>query len=258
VTFENAIDMATGIGNGSAKSQPNDSLDGYLDRSYQRWYEARSVHEKIKVLLEDGRIYPWGPGKVTRYRDQDMFILGVAMDRFLKSKEGGSADLWTMLRKEVFEPIGIHEAPTNRTIEPDGAPGQPLMAFGYYPTLGEQVRMARLYQTGGKWGDRQILYGPRVKELLASGQPQGLPTGEQLSSGESTYRNAFWFEGHVGIGGCRIYYPRMVGWGGNLIALLPGGVTGLRIARGDDTQDSAVSDTEGMALVADRISAFCH
>ncbi|MGB6308351.1 MAG: hypothetical protein WBF89_11185 [Steroidobacteraceae bacterium] len=259
VRFEDAIDMATGIGNGSTNIHPNNSEDGYIvDPSYGRWYEARSVHEKVMALLADGHVYPWGPGKVTRYRDQDMFILGVAMDRFLKSKEGPSADLWTMLRKEVFEPIGIHEAPTNRTIEPDGSPGQPLMAYGYYPTLGEMVRMARLYQNGGKWGGRQILYGPRIKELLPGPEAKGLPTGELLAGGEATYRNAFWIEAYTGTGGCRIYYPRMVGWGGNLIALLPGGLTGVRIAKGDEAQDIAVADTDGMARVADRLSPACR
>jgi CubicO group peptidase (beta-lactamase class C family) len=34
VRFEDAIDMATGIGNGSAKREPNDIGDGYLDPSY--------------------------------------------------------------------------------------------------------------------------------------------------------------------------------------------------------------------------------
>jgi hypothetical protein len=139
VRFDDAINMATGIGNGSTQLEPNEAEDGYIDPLYDTWYEARSAHAKIAALLRDGHVYPWGPGKVTRYRDQDMFILGVAMDRFLKSKEGASADLWTMLRREVFEPIGIHEAPTNRTIEAGDAPGQPMMAYGYYPTISDLV-----------------------------------------------------------------------------------------------------------------------
>jgi hypothetical protein len=90
VRFDDAINMATGIGNGSTNVHPNDISDGYIDPSYAAWYEAQSEREKIEALLRDGRVYPWGPGKVTRYRDQDMFILGVAMDRFLKTKEGGA------------------------------------------------------------------------------------------------------------------------------------------------------------------------
>ena len=47
-------------------------------------------------------------------------MLGVAMDRYLKSREGPAAGIWSMLEREVFLPIGIHYAPINRTIEADG------------------------------------------------------------------------------------------------------------------------------------------
>ena len=247
VGFEDAIDMATGIGNGSPKRQPNDITDGYLDASYSRWYEARSVQEKVAVLLEDGGVYPWGPGRVARYRDQDMFILGVAMDRLLKSKEGPAADLWSMLQREVFAPIGIHEAPTNRTIEADGSVGQPLMAYGYYPTISDMVLIARLYQNEGKHGDQQILYAPRLRELLAGPAARGFPTGEKLAEGETTYINAFWVTSYVASHDCRVFYPRMIGWGGNIVALMPGGLTGIRLAKSAATQDNSEVDTSGMA-----------
>jgi hypothetical protein len=255
VRFEDAIDMATGIGNGSTQSEPNDSSDGYLDPSYSAWYEARSVHEKIASLLKDGKIYPWGAGKVTRYRDQDMFVLGVAMDAYLKSKEGPAADTWSMLEKEVFAPIGIYCAPVNRTIEPDGTPGQPLMAYGYYPTVGDMVRIARLYQNNGKRGT-QLLYGPRIAELTA-GRRRGLPTGEKLKFGESFYSNAFWIVPFASSQGCRRYYPRMIGWGANIVALLPHGVTGIRLAKSTGAPDNSDVDSSGMAQVADGLVKFC-
>jgi hypothetical protein len=258
VRFEDAIDMATGIGNGTTQREPNDSGDGYLDPSYAKWYEARSVHDKIAALLRDGKVYPWGPGEVTRYRDQDMFIVGVAMDRFLKTKEGPSADIWSMLEREVFAPIGIHQAPTNRTIENDGSPGQPLMAYGYYPTISDMVLIARLYQDGGRHGGQQILYAPRIRELLAGTKPQGLPTGELLAEGETTYRNAFWITSYPASPRCRPYYPRMIGWGGNIVALLPGGMTGMRLAKSPEMPDHSHVDTSGMARVANALSPFCH
>jgi hypothetical protein len=258
VRFEDAINMATGIGNGSTKRQPNDTSDGYLDASYSKWYEARSTQEKVAALLKDGGVYPWGPGQVTRYRDQDMFILGVAMDRFLKSKEGPTADIWSMLQREVFAPIGIHQAPTNRTIEADGSAGHPLMAYGYYPTISDMVLIARLYQNGGKHGDQQILYARRIRELLAGPDPRGFPTGEKLPVGETTYLNAFWVTSYAASQDCRLFYPRMIGWGGNIVALMPGGLTGIRLAKSGDTADNSGVDTSGMAQVANSLSKFCH
>jgi hypothetical protein len=258
VRFEDAINMATGIGNGSLKRAPNDTSDGYLDTSYSRWYEARSTQDKVAALLADGRVYPWGPGQVTRYRDQDMFILGVAMDRFLKSKEGSTAGIWSMLQQEVFAPIGIHHAPTNRTIEADAGAGHPLMAYGYYPTISDMVLIARLYQNGGKHGDQQILYAPRIRELLAGPNPRGLPTGEKLPTGETTYINAFWVTSYDASPDCRMFYPRMIGWGGNIVALMPGGLTGIRLAKSGETSDNSEVDTSGMAQVANSLSKFCN
>lgn len=258
VRFEDAINMATGLGNGSTQRAPNNTSDGYLDGGYSRWYEARSTREKLTALLDDSGVYPWGPGQVTRYRDQDMFILGVAMDRFLKAKEGPEANIWSMLEREVFAPIGIHQAPTNRTIEADGSVGHPLMAYGYYPTISDMVLIARLYQNEGKHGGRQILYAPRIRELLAGRNPRGFPTGEMLPAGETTYVNAFWVTSYTAGPDCRMFYPEMLGWGGNIVALLPGGLTGIRLAKSGETADAAENDTSGMAQVANALSHFCR
>lgn len=256
VRFEDAIDMATGVGMGSTKRSPNDISDGYLSADYQAWYQAPALDDKLRAVAASSGVYPWGPGQVARYRDQDMFLLGVAMDRFLKSKEGAaSADLWSMLEQEVFEPIGIFYAPINRTIEPSGR-GQPLMAFGYYPTVGDLVHIARLYQDGGRHGVTQILYAPRIAELTGGRVSLGLPTGEQLTFGETRYTNAFWVAPFQ-IGGCRIDYPRMVGWGGNIVALLPNGITGIRLAKSAATTRTADVETADMARVADHLKKYC-
>jgi len=256
IRFGNAINMATGIGDGSTRRDPNDINDGYIGPSYAAWYEARTRAGKIAAILRSSRRYPWPPGQVARYRDQDMFMLGVAMDGFLKSKEGQQADLWSMLEHEVFAPIGIHDAPVNRTIEPGGQPGQPLMAFGYYPTIGDLVKLARLYQAGGAHDGVQILYRPRIEALLPGTTPRGLPTGEQQQFGETTYFTAFWEERYDSPEGCKLQIPRMLGWGGNMVALMPGGLTGIRLAH-SDSDDPAVVDTTGMAVVANRLVRFC-
>ena len=50
---------------------------------------------------------------------------------------------------------------------------------------------------------------------------------------------------------------RMIGWGGNIVALLPGGLTGIRLAKSGGTADNSEVDTGGMAQVADALSNFC-
>ncbi len=258
VRFRDAINMATGLGNGSTRREPNDAEDGYLDDSYSVWYESRSAHEKVEALLKTAGRYPWGPGEVTRYRDQDMFILGVAMDAYLKSREGPGANLWAMLEKEVYEPIGIHYAPTNRTLEAEEGVGQPLMAYGYYPTIGDIVKIARLYHANGRAAGKQILYEPGIQALSAGAHPRGLPTGQKTASGETTYFNAFWENRYRAAGGCELYVPVMEGWGGNLVALMPHGLTAVRLAKDSQDQDPAAADPTSLLAVGDRLAPFCH
>ena len=78
--------------------------------TYTAWYLAPIVKEKLNRLLEDAKPYPWGPGKVARYRDEDMFLFGVALDRYVKHKEGPTAGLLPFLMSEVFEPLTAPDA----------------------------------------------------------------------------------------------------------------------------------------------------
>jgi CubicO group peptidase (beta-lactamase class C family) len=257
VTFDDCINMATGLGNGSAKRDPNDSGDGYIDETYNEWADAPTREAKVDALLRIARVYPWGPGEVVRYRDQDMYLLGEAMDRYLKTREGPKADLWSMLEHEVYAPLGIHYAPINRTIEIDGSPGQPLMAYGYYATVSDLVKVARLYHARGRLHGVQLLYGPRIDQLTAGTTPRGLPTGGATRSGATTYFNAFWEMRYDAMEGCQLYIPQMIGWGDNLVALFPGGLTGVRIAHNPPDDTTGQGDPEAMARVANRLTSFC-
>jgi CubicO group peptidase (beta-lactamase class C family) len=252
VRFADAANMATGLGNGSLVRNPNNILDGGLE-NYAPWYEAHTGEQKIRAALVGSKPFPWGPGQVARYRDQDMFMLGVAMDNYVKRKERATASVWTMLLREVFEPIGIHDAPINETLEPAGRERQPLMAFGYYPTVSDMVRIGRLYQNLGAFQGRQLLYAPKIKEIFARTTAPALLTGEHTPFGEIFYFNTFWKAPHSTPQGCKLYYPQMEGWGGTVIALLPGKLTGIRIAKIWDGDTNNASATVGMAEVADQL-----
>ena len=255
VTFDDAINMATGLGNGSTRREPNAIEDGYLDPTYDEWYRATSREQKIAVALRTAKVYPWGPGQVARYRDQDMFLLGAAMDAFVKTKEGPSASLWSLLQQEVYRPIGIHYATTSRTLEPSGD-GIPPVSFGLFASIDELVKVARLYQADGRWNGVQILYAPRIAQLKAGTAARGLPTGDHSPFGETTYFNTFWQIRYDALEGCKLYVPQMLGWGGNIVALYPGGVTGIRLAHVPANAPS-IDDPTPMARVANRLARFC-
>jgi hypothetical protein len=119
VTFGDTLNMATGIGNIEPRR-----VSGYVEEDSsalaERIYAAHTTNEKLKLIAAFGN-YPWGPGEVFRYRTTDTFLLAVAMDRFIKSKEGPNSDLWSLITREVLQPIGIARMPVMRTKEPNPA-----------------------------------------------------------------------------------------------------------------------------------------
>ena len=60
VTIGDALNMATGLGEGSEVTEPNNSGDGYLVR--YEWYDEESAGEKVVAVL-DATEHPWGPGR---------------------------------------------------------------------------------------------------------------------------------------------------------------------------------------------------
>lgn len=254
VTFADLLNMASGFGFGSTDRNANSIEDGYLDGNYSEWYEARSLRDKLNASTKSPKL-PWGPGEVVRYRDQDMFLLGAAMSEYLKRKTG-ETDIWKLLAEEVYKPIGIHHAATNRTIEVDGSPGQPLMAYGYYPNLSDIAKIATLYQDKGRAGETQILYAPAIEKMLDAANIHGLPTGQKNQYGEGRYSSSLWYARFSPSEDCKLAIPTMLGWGGNLVVLLPNGMTGIRLAKNWDG-NAAADDYTGMSAVANQLRPFC-
>jgi CubicO group peptidase (beta-lactamase class C family) len=254
VTFANLLNMTSGVGFGTDKRNPNNILDGYLEGNYSEWYEAKNVQDKIRALAKTPDL-PWGPGEVARYRDQDMFLLGVAMAEYLERKSGNS-NLWQMLENEVYRPIGIHCSAINRTIESDGSKGQPLMSYGLYPTLSDIAKIATLLANKGRHGNDQLLYAPMIEKMLAGTDERGLPTGESNAHGGGRYFMSLWNARYDASESCNLYVPAAQGWGGNIVALMPNGTIGIRLSK-NWVSNEAVDDYTGMANVANRLKPFC-
>lgn len=229
IRFLDAANMATGFGGmGTWKTHPNDPFDGYLEGNYDAWYTARSHREKLRQIRRSLRPYPWEPGMVMRYRDQDFYLLGVAIDRFVKALRGPGADVWDMLRREVFEPIGIAHAPVVRTREARNRRGIPWFNAGYYPTLDDLAKIALLYQSRGAYGGEQILHRALTEELLAA--REALPKRGDGADGE-LYKMGFHFKPYVGARGKRYYLPTMWGAGESEVILYPNGLVSMVIAK---------------------------
>jgi hypothetical protein len=231
IRFLDAANMATGFGGtGTLKTNPNDILDGYLDGQYDAWYTAQSQADKLAQINANLRPYPWDPGTVMRYRDQDFYLLGAALDGFLKSMRGPFADIWTMLIAEVFQPIGIQHAPAARTREAGGRDGLVWLNAGYYPTLDDLAKIALLYRDLGAHGGKQILNRQLTSDLLAA-RDAILKDGdssvtrvapENAAAAAEFYKMGFHFVPYVGSAAHKRYYlPTMSGFGENEVILYP-------------------------------------
>jgi len=256
VRFIDAANMATGMGgSGKLTTNPNDGESGYVDDTYDDWYNgAKSAAEKVKSITRDTGPYPWGPGVVYRYRDRDYHLLGVAVDGFLKAMRGPGADIWDMLEEEVFGPIGILHAPIIRTIEPDGSKGLPWFHAGFYPSLDDIVKIGMLYQRRGRFEDTQILHPDVTAEIfttrgaLIKVRDHSLEAAFSISMDESEYKNkelykmGFHYVPYSKDEGDKGHVPMMAGFSGNHVLFHPNGIISIRFAKAWPLPDDEQAD----------------
>jgi CubicO group peptidase (beta-lactamase class C family) len=270
IRFIDAANMATGFGGvGSIQTNPNVENSGYLEGNYDAWYTAPSNAEKLKVIAENLRPYPWEPGTVFRYRDQDVYLLGIAIDNFLKSVRGPRADRGDMLQAEVFTPIGIHHAPTVRTREPGGKDGYVWGNAGYYPTLDDLAKIAMLYRDLGAHNGQQLLNRQLTADLLSAKDAMRKkadmsvdrsPPPDDKSTDEELYKMGFHFVPYIGSGsGKRFFLPELLGSGENQVILFPNGLIAIRAAKAAELpkgtkENSGVGEMTAQAV--DRLSPF--
>jgi hypothetical protein len=273
VRFLDAANMATGFGGvGSlvTNPNPNDSGEsGYLAGGYDEWYLAHSAAEKVKAFSANWKPYPWEPGTVYRYRDQDINMLGYAVDNFLKSVRGPDADIWKMLEADVFAPIGVHHAPIVRTREPGGKDGYAWFQAGLYPTLDDLAKIAMFLRAKGMHKGVQILHRQLTEDLLAAKDAirkktdmsidrSPLPDGS--STDEGLYKMGFHFTPYVGSkSGKRFLLPTMSGSGANQVILFPNGLISIRAGKAAELPDGEKADSgQGPMTVqaVDRLEPF--
>lgn len=256
VTFRNVFSMATGIGTGSHNVTPNYIGVGDASRpannagfdDYMAWYFAPTLEDKLNEIYKIPS-YPWGPGEHVRYRDRDIFIGAAALEALFRDKEGDDADLWQMMVKEVYRPIGIHHISMTHTRESNER-GTPILAWGIYVSIDDIAKISMLIQNGGQHNGMQLLSEEGISESLYETEIRGLPTAESNVYGDKTYHLTLWHENFITKSGSTYQAPRMSGYGGNIVQLMPNGMIGFRIGNGGDVA------LEQMTIIADQIKAF--
>jgi CubicO group peptidase (beta-lactamase class C family) len=213
---------------------------------FLEWLEMASADEKLTGAFAYGN-YEWGPGEVARYNSITTFVLGAAMDAFLKGKEGPEADIWHMVEEEVYQPIGVFHAPIMRTLEPDGGLGLPIFGYGLYPTVDDTAKITMLLQNGGRLEGEQLLSPTKLEEALYQTDEQGLSIFQSNQYGDSRYLHSFWSVAHCEADDNCYQVPYMLGFGGNIVVLLPNDVTVFRYA------DSHYYDPEPLVALGEAV-----
>ncbi len=269
IRFNDAINMASGFGGvGSTKTNPNEEFAGYLEGNYDGWYTAPSHAEKLKIIQDNLKPYPWEPGTVYRYRDQDPYLLGVAIDHFLKSVRGPKADRWEMVQQEVLKPIGVYHAPLVRTQEANGKEGYAWGNAGYYPTLDDLAKIALLYRDLGEHNGQQLLNRHLVADLMSARDAMRKRTDMSVDrrpppeddTSEQLYKMGFHFAPYVGSRSHKKFYlPEMNGSGENQVIIFPNGLISIRAAKAAELPPGAKTNSgvgEMTAEAVDRVAPF--
>jgi|MDTC01.2.fsa_nt_gb hypothetical protein len=269
ITIGDCLNMATGIGTAAVKAEPLGIFGDYLleiehtkgiDRGfesyhhYHDWFLAPSQHEK-NVAAFACPSYSWGPGDVARYRDQDLYIAGAAMDAWLKLQHGPDARIWDMVRDEVYSPARIHHAIKFHTIETDLQHEVPLSDAGLLLTMDNIAPLGRLFHNHGRIGDEQILDPGILDEIFNPRKRKGLPTGTHTTDGEIYYHGGTWHLPYIANSNETFWIPVMCGYGGQLIYILPNGVTAFRFAF-DSHETEERYDMLKIVRLADAIQPF--
>jgi CubicO group peptidase (beta-lactamase class C family) len=238
-TFNNASDMATG----------NYNLPGYEADEDSPTNDTFLVDETYESKLTDAFAFTQNyapPGTKWVYQSAATFILTQAMNAYLKEKRGNDADLFAMVRDDIYKPLGVSDGGLTTIRTNDSPSGAPSGYYGLFLTKDDVAKLGNfLNNDGGAIGGTQILEPARLKEALFRAPnvaEAGVPIlgtsqfsalgAPKVGSGNSPvndrrYTHGFWgrlitpaeFPEYK----CSFWVPLMAGYGGNLVELLPNG-----------------------------------
>lgn len=232
VTIRNALNMQSGMG--------PDGYDANWDmkstNTYQ-WSYSYALADQIRFYFnQEPNPNVSGPGEKMVYMDQDMWVAGLAMERFLKAKEGPDATLLGFLRQNVYDPIGARHFASGTGYTESGAPGVPFSGWGALPTVEILARAGALVAAGGKAPDGTQILAPNLVAGLSASEDYGL-TFWRIKAGDKIV-------------------PKMSGAGGNAVMALPNGMVIVILSRDNYNYEIPDAATEALLAAAQKVRPF--
>jgi hypothetical protein len=223
VSFSNALDMATGhfLSPGFERDE---------DGPEEKFLVDEDLDAKLKdALLTFPRKVP--PGVIWDYQSHNTFLATVAMNKLAKEKLGPGADLFNLVRDDIYKPLYISQGMLSTLRTGNSADGEPEGYFGLFYIKDDVVKIARfLNESGGVLDGKPVLDPQRLREsLFRDPKAEGLLTGDPRQLlGTVRYNHAFWARHYTPLEypqlPCDLWVPYMSGYGGISIVMLPNGV----------------------------------
>jgi CubicO group peptidase (beta-lactamase class C family) len=249
VTFNHTIDMSTG----------NFISAGYMSdedgAKMGKFFDAQPYAKRIAAALDWPHAAP--PGTHWVYRTSDTFILTRALHNYLQTQEGPEADIFQFVVDEVYRPLGLGPGAftTMRTAD-NNWQGQAEGGYGLWWIPDDIAKIATLLNhDGGIIGGAQVLH---PKLLAAALQRDPDDRGVKIDS-QRMYNNAFWANRYTPASGfaCEFWVPQMLGVSGNVVALMPNGVTYYYFSDNQEfTWDAAVREADKILPLCGSVELF--
>ncbi len=245
VTFRDALDMATGRYR-SAEDQHDENARDMLG-----FFLAKTNAQKLRFAC---RHYPRraAPGIKWVYHTTDAYVLGVAINAYLRAKGEPRVDFYTaLLVRGIWSRLHLDPAidVVRRTLD---SAQQPFTGYGLTLHADDVAKIADFLNVAhGRIGGE-----PRVDPMLLEEAMQRDPRQRGLPAGtpELRYQLGIWAWNAARTLGCHAptWIPFMSGYGGIIVAMFPNGVTYYYVSDGG-TFRWAIAAAE-----ANRLRRFCR
>ncbi|MEM8696679.1 MAG: hypothetical protein AAGE05_11720 [Pseudomonadota bacterium] len=244
VTFENALDMASGVHNSDVYDVDETSSD------MRRFFLADSHDDKIEIACTAFE-RRGAPGTSFVYRTGDTYILGTAINAYLRERTGSpQADYYTDLLVPIWRELGL--SPITMAIRRSyDAQAQPFSGWGMVLTRNDIALLTRFLQNGGEIDGEAML----DRAMLAAALQRD-PTDRGLRAviDSQRYQNGFWAWNAAPSIGCsgEAWIPALSGFGGLSAALMPNGASYYYVS------DGGAFTWRRAALASNRLDPFCE
>jgi len=244
VTFADALNMATGVYNSDGHEVDEQSAE------MRSFFLADSHAEKIQTACT-AFDRQQEPGEKFVYRTGDTYILGVAINAFLREKTGNpAADYYADLLEPMWRGLGMSPLTMSirRTYDSEH---QPFSGWGMTLLRSDIALVTTFLQRGGTIKGEPVL---DAKMLNAALQRDPQNRGLRAVIDEQRYQSGFWAWNAGTALGCKsdVWIPALSGFGGLSAALMPNGPVYYYVS------DGGAFAWRSAARASNRLHPFCE